>query len=332
MMSKQNQDVGESADDSIALIATVFNCLDEAKLGLEFFLKPRNVSQVNEIVIVDGGSTDGTWQYLESCAQRETKLHVYRVPGANISRGRNEAIRRSDAALIVCFDSGTEYSENWLSLMVEPLRGGADVVGGKSNPIGKTPEEKCWASFWHNTLGHDNVSHRAIAYRKTVWEAIGGYPEYVAAGEDTWFNRKYQDLGFRYVYQSEAECFWRVRTSFLALFKMTLRNTTGHVVLRGNSNTGRLYLLLCAKVLYLVTLTAGLFYWPLLIIATGMYALYTWRRALDRGRWRFFKSPRLFCFAVVSMEVRDAAAFCGVMSGTWQRLRHCSRDDVLTGG
>ena len=90
-----------------SLICTTFNCKDELNLGLITLTSPNNPGLLSEIVIVDGGSKDGTWELLQEWCGKVPKLKVCQVQRANIPRGRNEAIKRTDAEIIVRFDSGT---------------------------------------------------------------------------------------------------------------------------------------------------------------------------------------------------------------------------------
>ena len=82
---------------SIALVCTVLNeaaGFDELLGSIE-----AQTRQPDEVVIVDGGSTDGTWERLVRWEGRGPRRRALRRPGVNISRGRNEAIRASSNTL-----------------------------------------------------------------------------------------------------------------------------------------------------------------------------------------------------------------------------------------
>ena len=111
--------------------------------------------------------------------------------------------------------------------------------------------ERCSAAF-DNRERRDSIDpcHRGCAFHRKVWETIGGYPEHVDAGEDTWFNAQWRKMGFKYVLVPEAKQYWRVRKSWTALFRMARRNTKGHVTL-GKSRGGKTIAMVTA--VYLLT-------------------------------------------------------------------------------
>ena len=73
------------------LVSVISTVLDEAE-SLPRLLDSLAVQTrvPDEVIVCDGGSTDGTLQLLE--AESRFPLRVVQQPGANISQGRNVAI------------------------------------------------------------------------------------------------------------------------------------------------------------------------------------------------------------------------------------------------
>ena len=84
-----------------------------------------------EVIVVDGGSTDGTWEWLVSAQAAHPHLVAIRDESCNlkrsagpISRGRNVAIAAAKSQIIACADAGCSYAPDWLANLTAPLVGG----------------------------------------------------------------------------------------------------------------------------------------------------------------------------------------------------------------
>jgi cellulose synthase/poly-beta-1,6-N-acetylglucosamine synthase-like glycosyltransferase len=303
-----------------ALICTTYNCKNELEGPLRTFTSAENLGLVTEIVIVDGGSSDGTWELLEQWSAKVGKLKVHRVPGANIPRGRNEAFKRTDADIVVSFDSGTKYADDWLRHMIGAFDDEEVTVAGTLTHVyGETLYEQCFAALCNEDRAEDyvlfNPSHRGFAITKKIWEQIGGYPEHVPAGEDTWFNTQWRKLECKYAYVPQAKQYWRVRSTWKGTFKMQRRNTRGHIVLR---EPREMFLIIMKTVLNLfIVLCVILGFFASVFWLTGlvMYLLYLISRMFFRGRWRTFVNPVKVCVGIYAITASDWGTGLGAIEG-----------------
>src|SRR3954468_15062658 len=85
-----------------------------------------------EVVIVDGGSSDGTWEWLLEAAKRYPALQPIRDESANlkqtpgpIARGRNVGVRAARSDIVACADAGCIYEPDWLERLTAPIRDGS---------------------------------------------------------------------------------------------------------------------------------------------------------------------------------------------------------------
>src|SRR5258708_32446993 len=75
-----------------------------------------------EVVIVDGGSSDGTWERLQAAQSKYPPLVLIRdescslqhSPGP-IARGRTIAIAAASSDVVACADAGCTYDPGWLA-------------------------------------------------------------------------------------------------------------------------------------------------------------------------------------------------------------------------
>jgi hypothetical protein len=70
-------------------------------------------------------------------------------------------------------------------------------------------------------------SSRSVAFRRTAWEAVGGYPEWLDYGEDLVFDFALRDAGYRFVWTPDALVWFRPRGTLAAFFRQYYRYARG---------------------------------------------------------------------------------------------------------
>ncbi len=186
----------------------------------------------DEVVIVDGGSTDGTVEVLEDYAARGVlRLKVLVRPGTNISQGRNAAIAEATGEIIASTDAGVRLSPNWLEELVSSFREGVHVVSGFFLPDPQTVFETALGATVLPVLADVKAekflpSSRSVAFRKAAWERVGGYPEWLDYCEDLVFDFKLRELG-PFAFAPQALAHFRPRQSLVAFFRQYYRYARG---------------------------------------------------------------------------------------------------------
>jgi glycosyltransferase involved in cell wall biosynthesis len=194
----------------------------------------------DEIIITDAGSNDGTWEFLqaESTKIRPWNLVLLQEPKCNVARGRNLAIAKAKNEIIASTDIGCEWDREWLEELVKPLFEQPDVQMVAGSWGVKFAELKGpWAlTEWALKGGkHESVaeavtfaSSRSIAYRKSVWESIGGYAEDLTlAGDDTVFGHMMNLSKIKPAAAPQIRCYWHRHETLRGFSKENLRNFIG---------------------------------------------------------------------------------------------------------
>ncbi|MEO8476235.1 MAG: glycosyltransferase [Actinomycetota bacterium] len=302
----------------VSLIATVLNNADH----LDAFLGSlaAQARAPDEIVIVDGGSTDGTVAILAAA----DGVTLIEDPGANISRGRNVAIAAAAHDVIAVTDADCVLEPTWLEELLRPLEDGADVAMGFYVPLTHGFFSECLAAV-NLPLDASEVdpsrfmpSARSVAYRRDVIDAVGGYPEWLDIGEDMWVNHRWRERGFDLRFAPEAVVRWRLRPTLLATWRQYFRYARGDA--RGGLYPERhaLRFGVYGGLALAFTSRRG---WPKMLAATG--AVLHGRRPVRRA-WRTIPGRRDRATAVLVVPALmawiDTAKLAGYAAGLAERL------------
>jgi glycosyltransferase involved in cell wall biosynthesis len=213
----------------VSLVTTV----KDAAGAIDEFLASidRQTRTPDEVVVVDGGSTDGTVARL----RRTPGITLVEERGANIARGRNLAIAVATHEVIAVTDADCVLEPEWLERLLGPLESGADVAMGFYLPIAEGFLESCMACV--NLPDPEEVdeaafapSARSVAFRREAIEAAGGYPEWLDIGEDQVVDRRWRELGLDLRFVPDAIVRWRLRASLRETWVQYFRYARGDAI------------------------------------------------------------------------------------------------------
>jgi glycosyltransferase involved in cell wall biosynthesis len=317
--------------ERVSLVATVLN--ESAYISRLLRSLAEQSRPPDEVVIVDGGSQDGTQATLEAFA--ETAPFPVRIlirPRANISQGRNLAVAEASGPIIAATDAGVRLEPDWLERLVAPFAQAPapDVVSGFFVPESHGLFELVLGAVTLPRLDEIDPdrfypSSRSVAFRRAAWERVGGYPEWLDYCEDLLFDFALEDAGYRFHFAPDARVHFRPRSTLKAYLKQYYRYA------RGDGKAGLwLYRHLLRYAIYLAALPVAILLvaaYPLGWLALGsVLAAIAWSPI--KRIWPHLEGMAIgratgaLCLALFLRVAGDFAKMAGYPVGVCWRRRH----------
>ena len=310
----------------VSLVVTVLNEEKEIERFLDSVvgqsLKP------DEVIVVDGGSTDWT---LKKLIRKDLNLRVLVEAGANRSQGRNRGIELAKNQIIAVTDCGCVLDKNWLWEITRPFEDEkVAVVAGYYLPLAKNVFQKCVAPYFcvmpkeiKERKRKDNFeflpSSRSFAFRKSVWQKVGGYPETMNFCEDLAFDQMIKKAGFKFYFAPKAIVYWPQRNNLKSVFRQFFNYATGDGQVFFSpyqTHTLKISLVYARYFLALVLVLLALKFAPLWgLLAVGFLAYIFWAVAKN---YRHVNNLKALFWLPVLQFTSDFGVMLGTIKGILQ--------------
>jgi glycosyltransferase involved in cell wall biosynthesis len=193
----------------VSMISTVLNEENNIRKFLDSILN--QTKRPNEIIVIDGGSTDKTYKILKEYSKKHKLIKTFQEKGVNIARGRNIAISKAKEKIIFVSDAGCIIDKNWIkdTLKYFPKE---DIVAGSYKAITRNNFEYFQSLIVIKKVTRPaRMSSRNIAFKKECWKVVRGYPEKSLTGEDNRFNINLIEKGYKIKVNPKPLISWEMR-------------------------------------------------------------------------------------------------------------------------
>lgn len=221
------------------LITVVVPTLDEATfIGtcLSSLLNQRGVPGELEVLVVDGGSTDGTVQCVRELEERDSRVRLVDNPDRIQTAAFNIGMRQARGEYIAFAGAHATYDPGYLASCLEVLRRTeATNVGAVQTPVGRSSTGRAIAWAMSSPLGVGGASFRYAKEEMRVRSVFGGFlrlrdlrelegfREEYHANEDYDLNCRIREKGGSVVVSPSIQCEYYVRESLWGLARQMFR-------------------------------------------------------------------------------------------------------------
>lgn len=169
-----------------------------------------------EVIVVDDGSTDRSYENLKEITEQFTyKVRVIHQSNGGPARARNNGIRNARGEFIAFTDDDCEVDRNWLRKIIKGFTS-EDIAGVGGMVISKNDDTLSQYMDYYRILQPpsegDGVKYLVTAnacYRRKVLLEVDGFSEEIKnpGGEDPDLSYKIKTLGHRLVYNLHAKVY-----------------------------------------------------------------------------------------------------------------------------
>ena len=278
----------------VSALLVTFNEINYIKMSLMSLVNQTYPHDKYEIIVVDGGSKDGTIDSVKEI-QRDYSSEGFEIklldnPQKILAAGWNIGIKESKGDYVVRIDAHATADADFIENSVETmLRVNATCVGGKLRSVSIDGDDSVVAKVLSSPFGVGNSSFRVSntegyvdtavygLYKKNIFDEVGFFDETMARSQDLEFHGRVRNAGGTFYFNPIIKSTYYTRNTVKKMLKQAYGNGKWNMIMlmRGVSGLSLRHLVPFAFVIYLVfSIIGGFFYSPVWLVCVGVILLH----------------------------------------------------------
>ncbi len=187
------------ATPRISVVVPVYNAVMHLRRCLDSILVAVEDYGQAEVIVVDNGSTDGSWELVQR--RYAGRVKALRQLDGHVGKVRNVGAARAEGEILSFVDADCEVGREYLHRIVQALDDTHAQATGSRYALPPSPHwvERVWAQLHRRR--HDGpadyISAGNFCVLRRAFEDVGGFREDLDSGEDAELGLRMRRRGFR---------------------------------------------------------------------------------------------------------------------------------------
>jgi cellulose synthase/poly-beta-1,6-N-acetylglucosamine synthase-like glycosyltransferase len=212
----------------------VYNEVSFIGKSIDAILAQSYSAEKMEIIVADGGSTDGTFEMVKEIrASSPIPISIVDNPKRIAPSGLNRALEIAKGTIVIRVDGHCEVDNDYVTNCVKLLQSGnADGVGGPIETVGDSIQARAISLAMSSKFGVGNSAFRTTdnkqmyvdtvafpGYTREIVDRAGAFDEELVRNQDDEYNFRIRKLGGRIMLSPDIRARYYSRSTFRSLWR-----------------------------------------------------------------------------------------------------------------